>query len=246
MDAALWELLEEGESEDEIAAIIRLGQPGVAPPGVRLVTQFGHIATCRLKRSAILATREDESVASFKAARVLAPEPEIEDSFLEDLPDSVAYVDERRPPDETATGRGVVVGVVDWGCDFAHPDFRNPDGSTRLLALWDQRSREGLNSPSPFGYGVVHTPAAINQALAATDPYAALNYNPADADTGKGSHGTHVCSIAAGNGRGGGPQGVAPDAHLVFVHSAPLFHERSDRLGDSVTLLEAVDFIASV
>ena len=49
MDAALWELLEEGEGQDEVAAIIRLGQPGVAPSGVRLIAEFGNIATCRLK-----------------------------------------------------------------------------------------------------------------------------------------------------------------------------------------------------
>jgi outer membrane protein OmpA-like peptidoglycan-associated protein/dienelactone hydrolase len=246
MDAALWELLEEGESEDEIAAIIRLGKPGVAPPNVRLVAEFGNIATCRLKRADIVSTREAEEVASFKAARTFGPEPEIEEQLPDDFSEAHTFVDERRPDREVATGRGCVIGVVDWGCDFAHPDFRNPDGSTRLLVLWDQRPDPTRTPPSRYGYGVVHTREAINEALRTSDPYAALGYHPADADIGQGSHGTHVLGIAAGNGRAGGPQGVAPEADIVFVHSATLAQENSDRLGDSVTLLEAIDFINNV
>ena len=37
------------------------------------------------------------------------------------------------------TGRGVIVAVIDSGIDFFHEDFRNPDGTTRLLELWDQQ-----------------------------------------------------------------------------------------------------------
>jgi hypothetical protein len=136
-----------------------------------------------------------------------------------------------------------LIGVVDWGCDFAHPDFRHPDGTTRLLALWDQRPQTNRTAPVPYGYGVVHAREAINHALKTSDPYATLGYHPADSDTGQGSHGTHVLGIAAGNGRAGGPPGVAPEADLVFVHSSTLASEGPDRLGDSVTLLEAIDFI---
>src|SRR5438552_1656860 len=43
------------------------------------------------------------------------------------------------PPDFTGqTGQGVLVGDVDTGIDLAHPDFQNPDGTTRLVAVWDQ------------------------------------------------------------------------------------------------------------
>jgi hypothetical protein len=35
-------------------------------------------------------------------------------------------------------GHGVVVGIIDSGIDVFHGAFRNPDGSTRILALWDQ------------------------------------------------------------------------------------------------------------
>lgn len=36
------------------------------------------------------------------------------------------------------SGEGVLVACVDSGIDYKHMDFRNADGSTRLVALWDQ------------------------------------------------------------------------------------------------------------
>jgi len=245
MDPELWELLEEGDSEDDVAAIIRLGRPGIVPSGVRVIAQFGEIVTVRMKRGEIIGIREDTDVASFKApGPPMGPEVEPDDTeLLEGLDESMQPSDERRPPSLDATGRGVVIGIVDWGFDFAHPDFLNPNNSTRTLALWDQRGKPGPESPEPYGYGIVHTREAINRAIASSDPYAALGYYPADADLGRGSHGTLVASIAAGNSRGGGPLGIAPEAELVFVHLATWGQDRSAKLGNSVTLLEAIDFI---
>lgn len=38
----------------------------------------------------------------------------------------------------TLTGKGTAIAVLDSGVDYRHPDFRNTDGSTRILAYWDQ------------------------------------------------------------------------------------------------------------
>ena len=32
----------------------------------------------------------------------------------------------------------MILGVIDSGIDYLHLDFRNEDGSTRILYLWDQ------------------------------------------------------------------------------------------------------------
>lgn len=36
------------------------------------------------------------------------------------------------------SGKSTIVAVIDSGIDYSHPDFRNADGSTRILDLWDQ------------------------------------------------------------------------------------------------------------
>ncbi len=145
-------------------------------------------------------------------------------------------------------GKNAVVGIIDVGCDFVHQNFRHPDGSTRILALWDQ---DGSSAPdSPFGYGKVYSSAEINQALEAEDPYKALGYYP-----GKHAHGTHVMDIATGNGNGTGNPGMAPQADIVFVHFSTGAVETvstngdsavDKSLGDTTELVEAVDFIFEI
>jgi N-acetylmuramoyl-L-alanine amidase/outer membrane protein OmpA-like peptidoglycan-associated protein/GH25 family lysozyme M1 (1,4-beta-N-acetylmuramidase)/subtilisin family serine protease len=254
MGPDLVELFEDGNGDDEVAAIIRLGHYGTLPKGVRVVTQFSEIITIRTTRANIPKVSGAAEVADIAAGDTyMGPDVEsveVEDIHLEALglaelsSDTVLPTDQRRPPDETATGKGVIIGVVDWGFDFFHRDFLNKDGTTRILALWDQRGSKLPNSPQPFGYGVVHDSAAINRALKEKDPYAALGYHPADADTGIGCHGTHVLSIAAGSGGDGRPAGIAPEADIIVVHNAPWDEVDTGRLGDSVTLLEGIDFIA--
>jgi carboxypeptidase C (cathepsin A)/GH25 family lysozyme M1 (1,4-beta-N-acetylmuramidase)/subtilisin family serine protease len=246
MGPDLFELFEDGNGDDEVAAIIRLGRSAVLPKGVRVVTQFGEIITIRTSRSNIPTLSGSPEVADIAAGDTyLGPDVETETADSAELSsDTVLPSDERRPSDEKATGRGVVIGSVDWGFDFAHPDFLNKDGTTRILALWDQRGSRLPNSPQPFGYGIVHERDEINRALKQKDPYAALGYHPADADTGIGCHGTHVLSIAAGGGGENRPTGIAPEADLVLVHNAPWDEVDTGRLGDSVTLLEGIDFIA--
>lgn len=62
------------------------------------------------------------------------------------------------------TGDGILVGVVDSGVDYFHPDFRNEDGSSRILRLWDQ----SVNGNPPEGYvtGTEYTKEEIDKALA--------------------------------------------------------------------------------
>lgn len=242
MDPALRELMrEDGGPDDEVAVILRLRSPDRLPAGVRVVASFGDVVTARLLRSDIARVWGDADSLSVKASHHY--HPEVEPSEADAEPE--AANDDRRPPGLGPTGRGVVIGVVDWGCDFGHPDLRHADGTTRLLGLWDQRPSADP-APAPYGYGRAFGPADLDRALAEPDPYAALRYHPADFDAGLGAHGTHTMSIAAGNGRGGGPSGIAPEAACAFVNLGRREGPDVVPLGSSVELLEALDYLVGI
>ncbi|MEO0684169.1 MAG: serine protease, partial [Cyanobacteria bacterium J06649_11] len=143
------------------------------------------IVTARIPVSRLQSVRNSPCVVSLQASQSLqlTTDDISEESFIH--PQNIPVTEQQ--------GKNVVVGIIDVGCDFVHKNFRHPDGSTRILALWDQ---DGSSEPdSPFGYGKVYRSAEINQALQSENPYQALGYYP-----GKTAHGTHVMDIAVGNG----------------------------------------------
>ena len=202
----------------------------------------GRIVTGRIPLDRVEAVREHSAVLSLKPAQRLRT------MLAATIEEIGARADLLPASAQGNQGEGAIVGVVDDGCDFAHENFRHEDGTTRLLALWDQS--DPANPNGPFGYGTAYTPDDINKALGQADPYTALGYGPeADSLLQKGTHGTHVMDIAAGNGRGTGTPGVAPKADLIFVHisTSDLPWQGPDLLGasfgDSVQLLEAITYI---
>jgi hypothetical protein len=195
MDPALHETLRTAAPDDEVEVVMLVRHGHDVPPHVRVVATFGQVLTCRIRAAALVEIRNDPAVESLKASRLLAASEVI---AAGNTPLSGAAP--RRPAGLTQRGAGAVVAAVDFGLDFAHPNFLRPDGSTRLLAFWDQR--RPAKASNRYGYGTMHGPADIDRALATPDPYATLGYHPAEAELSRalGSHGTHVMDIAAGNG----------------------------------------------
>jgi subtilisin family serine protease len=199
-----------------------------------------HIVTARVPLNRVDVLRQLPYVLSLKPAKPIKP------ALRATVEEIGARLDLLPPDAQGEQGKGVVVGIVDFGCDFVHDNFRKSDGTTRLLALWNQAA--SANPDSPFSYGKVHTSADINNALQSPEPYLSLGYNY----VGRGSHGTHVTDIACGNGRGSGFSGVAPQADIVFVEldASDVPFQGSDVIdssfGDSVHLLEAIRFIFDV
>ncbi len=140
------------------------------------------------------------------------------------------------------TGKGVLVGIIDSGIDYMHPDFRNADGTTRIAALWDQSvapdDNRGWASPAGYFLGTLFTEETINEAINA--PSSALQREICPSVDLSG-HGTHVAGIAAGNGAnsGGVLRGVAYEASLLVVKLAP-----SDPKGfpNTTQLMQAINF----
>ncbi len=58
-------------------------------------------------------------------------------------------------------GDDIIIGFVDTGIDHTHPSFKNSNGTTRILYIWDQEASGGV-SPSSFHYGREWTASQIN------------------------------------------------------------------------------------
>lgn len=164
------------------------------------------------------------------------------------------------------TGRDVIVAVIDSGIDYAHPDFRNADGTTRIIELWDQtipsgsvsvrgtvadeggngRRNEGgngseervLTAPKGFYIGTVFDSEILNLALDQPTDQARYAICPSRDISG---HGTHVTGIAAGNGRAsnGRYRGVAFESELLVVKLGVPLENGFPR---TTELMQAVDY----
>ena len=105
-----------------------------------------------------------------------------------------------------------MIGFLDTGIRYEEEVFRNEDGSTRILGIWDQTIQEG-EPPEGILYGTEYKKEAIDRALKSENPRQIV---PSYDENG---HGTAIASIAAGSRLGDGLKftGAAPQADIVVV-----------------------------
>lgn len=133
------------------------------------------------------------------------------------------------PLPQAYKGQGVLLGIIDDGFDWQHPDFQKADSSTRVRYLWDQSLNAPALAPAQYGYGAAWDSSQINAGQSFHSPR---------------SHGSHVAGTAGGNGRAAGKYiGVAPSAELAwvairssnflssFLDAAHFLFEKADELG---------------
>lgn len=111
-------------------------------------------------------------------------------------------------------GQGVLVGFIDTGIAYENACFRNPDGSTRITAIWDQTGEQ--SPPQGYLYGTEYTKEQINAALVSDDPRGIVP------QTDENGHGTFLASIACGSEDA--PNnfvGAVPESDILVVKLKP-------------------------
>jgi len=132
------------------------------------------------------------------------------------------------PLGQPYTGKNIIIGYIDSGIDHAHEDFKNEDGTSRILYYWDHTLGYDVDrTPLKYGYGQVWTNEDIDAGVCVSSD--------------ENAHGTTVSGTGSGNGRATGThQGVAPQSDIIIVEtnfSLPNW---------TLSVADGVDFIFSM
>lgn len=116
-------------------------------------------------------------------------------------------------------GEGVITAIIDSGIDVTNPDFKNENGTTRIIGIWDQ-DRD-----------IFYDSSQIDRYLDGENPKGMQAQRAPGFDIS--GHGTNVARIACGN------RGVASKSDILVVKMG-----NTDRTSFSGTtqLIKGVDF----
>ncbi|GAA4058137.1 S8/S53 family peptidase [Flavobacterium chungnamense] len=125
------------------------------------------------------------------------------------------------------TGTGVIVGIIDGGFDYTHPNFKDINGNLRISRVWERTNSTGTPPTSlGFTYGseYIGTTAILNK----------------QKDMINESHGTHVAGTAAGTGTGNLSllKGMAPNAEIVLVSGFNTVIPTDNNYIDAITYIK--------
>jgi subtilisin family serine protease len=212
-------ILQDGISADGQVSVLVEGQHDLTSSDVELLQSYGAVTTVA-GPVAVLHTSSEYLPEIARLSFIIRVQKSYPldvqlDKSVPDVGAPQVWDEVKDPSGRNVTGAGVIVGFVDTGIDTTHPDFMFPNGTTKILYIWDQTTSG--RPPMGFGYGYECTSADIE---AGTCP---------EIDTF--GHGTHVAGIAASSGKAtGNYTGIAPGARIIFVKSG---HEVCN--GDSWT-----------
>ena len=200
-------------------------------PDCSITSRMGDIVACLGSMRTVEALEKDPAVISIEASR--------RGSGFDSV-HSVPFVKADKIHQLPEKGDRALIAIIDGGIDVLHEAFMDSNGSTRIMAIWDQTDPTG---PSPFipgaktSYGTEHSEADINR-------YIYSGVVPAGLGRDFDGHGTHVASIAAGRAVGTFGGGVAPDAKLIIVRARKKVGPTDPySLGYSTSHMDALTYI---
>jgi subtilisin family serine protease len=222
-------LTQDESQQSSSVSILLTGNPGVISEAIpqlggHLKNRSGSIFSAIVPVSALLTLANTPGVERIEEGKMQIRQ--LNDRML--INNKIDLVHQGVSPlPQGYNGEGVVMGIIDTGIDFTHPDFQDSTGQTRILWIWDHMLGNSTNTPQPYNYGQEFSAAAINS-------------GNASAHIDQTAHGTHVAGIAAGNGQADSIfTGAAPKADIIAVSLD--FNQADDTWLSSVA--DAVEYI---
>ena len=112
------------------------------------------------------------------------------------------------------TGENTIAAIIDTGIDYLNPQFQNDDGTTRIVAIWDQTIQSNTTTENAPFFGTVYTREDINRAILSStqggNPYDIV---PSRDEIG---HGTSMAGLIGAKGLND-VIGGAPECEFLIV-----------------------------
>ncbi len=167
------------------------------------------------------------------------------------------------------TGRGVILAFADTGINYQNRIFQREDGSSRILAIWDQTIQDG-EPPEGFLYGTEYTREEIDRALQAervlSEGTKQQGYQDGRENEGsearqlrardivpsvdENGHGTRLAALAAGsqieNGSVYNSPAYGADILVVKVRGAKQYLKEYYQIPDSVAAYSSADMMMAI
>lgn len=196
--------------------------------GYQIRTVMGSVATADIPLSQIL---DLAALPMIKRIELPLIFEKTADTVMRRLTTVEQVLQGAAPLDKAYTGRNVLLGVIDDGVDFSHPDFYDADGNLRISYLWNMDNNNGQH-PQGFNYG---TEWPKDSLVRYAQLYKRNLYTGYEMENrfGYTFHGTSVTSLAAGN------SGVATGATIVDVALTAFTDTiiKSDRIIDAIAYI---------
>lgn len=112
------------------------------------------------------------------------------------------------------TGKGTIAAIIDTGIDYLNPQFQNPDGTTRIIGIWDQTIESNNNDDPVAFFGTVYSQDEINRAIQVSNQ----GGNPYDIVPSRDElgHGTNIAGLVGARGLDN-VIGSAPECEFLIV-----------------------------
>lgn len=190
--------------------------------GVKIGTMTGELATARIPLDKI------GEVAALDCVKYIEKGAPVTCKLDEaNVETGVARIHAGESLPSAFRGNGVVIGLVDNGFEYGHPNFYDEAKThLRIKRVWDQNKKEGV-APDGFSYGAEYR--TEEEIIAASH------------DMEESSHGTHVLGIASGADRTDGHNfsGIAGEADIVLVS----LNSEEMAYGDNTTVIDGMKYI---
>lgn len=247
--ASVFVTAESPDALDRLEKKLADPKEGYRSATTRILSKAGNIATAEVALDDLEKLEEERDVSAIEWTGAFRPLSDDGDGAGAVLSPRASIGLEGAPAE--LDGKGTIIGIVDVeGLDFYHPCFISDSGTTRVLALWDQRAPKPTVVPGEEAqdnglprrpYGRVYGREALQHEVLASQPEP---YSEVPHIAWKGSHGTKTAGLAMGLAWDRPEaRGVAPGAELVFVGT---FSSGVGALGSMAEMADALAFVFEV